>query len=972
MSPATRLPPPAGSRIDRSRPVAFTFEGRRYQGFAGDSIASALAANGVWLLSRSFKYHRPRAAVSWSGEDAGALVQVGDEPNVPADVREIESELAVSAQNYLGSLENDWASAVDRLSRFLPVGFYYKAFYRPRGIWNWWEKLIRRTAGLGRVNLEAAPGYFDKVYDFCDVAVVGAGPAGMAAAVEAAEAGAETVLIEREPSIGGSLTYARFDIEPSRSNQALEGLKGSVARNPRIRVLTRATCTGSFSDNWLSIVQANRLYKTRARSLIVATGSIDQPAVFRNNDLPGVMFATGAQRLMRHYGVPPGRTAVVLASGPAGYLAALDLAEHGVEVAAIVDTDADRPADSTVAATEARGLRVLRGQTVVEGLPSPNGRHLAGVCVRPVADASGLEVPRESIECDALCVSVGTAPAASLLWQAGAMLSFDERLCTFRLDSTPAHVLAAGSVAGAADLDTAIASGRRAAAAAAAADAGFAPNSRQEPPADATPRTEIQPVPLVPHPKGKEFIDLDEDITLDDIEHSIADGFEDLELLKRYTGVGMGPSQGRQSAIPTIRAVAQATGRRPDDLGTTTSRPPAFPEKFGHLAGRSFMPVRRTPIHRRHEEAGAQPMTAGLWIRPAYYGSPTEREAAIRREVLAVRDRVGLIDVSTLGGFEIRGPDAAAFMDRVYTMAYRRQRVGRVRYVLMTDEAGVIVDDGVAARLGPDHFYVTASTSGAEQLYPLLLWYQAQWVMDVDIADVTPAFCGLNLAGPRARAVLERLTDDLDLAPDRFPYLGVREGTVAGIPARVLRIGFVGELGYEIHAPWSQAEALWDALMLAGAPEGIAAFGVEAQRVLRLEKGHIIVGQDTDGFTYPHEANMAWALSGRKPFFVGKPAIEIMVANGVARRLVGYTVRDESLPLVEEGHLAVRGAEITGRVTSSAWSPSLERAIGLAFVAPDQADIGDVFTIKGPGGRAIPAEVVPLPFYDPDNRRQEV
>ena len=971
MSPANRLPPPAGSRIDRTRPVAVTFEGRRYQGFVGDSIASALAANGVWLLSRSFKYHRPRAAVSWSGDDAGALVQVGDEPNVPADVREVEPEMVVGAQNYLGSLESDWASAIDRLGRFLPVGFYYKAFYRPRGIWNWWEKLIRRTAGLGRVNPQAAPDYFDKAYDFCDVAVVGAGPAGMAAALEAAESGAETVLVEREPSIGGSLTYARFDIDPAPSNQALADLQRGVVGDPRIRVLTRATCTGWFSDNWLSIVRGNRLYKTRARSVVVATGSIDQPAVFRNNDLPGVMFATGAQRLIRHYGVLPGRTAVVLASGPPGYLAALDLAEHGVDVAAIVDPDARRPADSTIAAARARGLRILRGHAVVEGIRSSDGRHLAGVRVGPVGGASGVGEPREAIECDALCVSVGTAPAAALLWQAGAALRFDEGLGTFRLESTPPHALAAGSVAGAADLDGAIASGRRSGRAA-AADAGFAPGVRRELPAEPAPRTDIPPVPLVPHPKGKEFVDLDEDITLQEIEHSIAEGFEDLELVKRFTGAGMGPSQGRQSAVPTIRAVARVTGRRPDELGTTTTRPPAFPEKFGHLAGRSFMPVRRTPIHHRHEEAGAQPMTAGPWVRPAYYGSPTDREAAIRREVLAVRDRVGLIDVSTLGSFEIRGPDAAAFMDRVFTMAYRRQRVGRVRYVLKTDEAGVIVDDGVAARLGRDHFYVTASTSGAEQMYPLLLWYQAQWVMDVDIADVTPAYCGLNLAGPRSRAVLERLTDDLDLAPDRFPYLAVRQGTVAAIPARVLRIGFVGELAYEIHAPWSQAEALWDALMLAGAPEGIAAFGVEAQRVLRLEKGHIIVGQDTDGLTHPHEANMAWALSGRKLFFVGKPAIEIMAASKLSRRLVGYTVRDESLPLAEEGHLVVRGAEITGRVTSSAWSPSLERAIGLAYVAPDQADIGHVFTIKGPGGRLVPAEVVPLPFYDPDDRRQEV
>ena len=441
--------------------------------------------------------------------------------------------------------------------------------------------------------------------------------------------------------------------------------------------------------------------------------------------------------------------------------------------------------------------------------------------------------------------------------------------------------------------------------------------------------------------------------------------------MKRYSTIGMGPSQGRHSALNAARLTAEATGQDIEAVGHTTSRPPFTAEKIGVLAGRGFEPVRLTAMHHRHIEFGARMMPAGLWMRPAYYGAKAERERMIREEALAVRNNVGMIDVSTLGGIEVCGPDAAELLERLYTFAYKKQEVGRSRYVLMTDEAGVIIDDGVACRLHDEHFYVTATTSGVDNVYRSMLWRNAQWRLDVVVTNVTAAFAGVNVAGPRSREVLQRLAD-IDLSRQAFPYLGVRTGDVAGIPARLMRVGFVGELGYEIHVPASQGEALWDALMEAGKPEGIRPFGVEAQRLLRLEKGHIIVSQDTDGLTTPSEADMAWAISRRKPYFVGGRSIAIQDRNGLQRKLVGFAIDDKNAPIPEECHLTLKENEIVGRVTSAAWSDTLKQTIGLAYVHPDQTGIGASFDIKFAGGRIVEGQVAKLPFYDPDGARQEM
>jgi len=966
---AHRLPAPAGLWIDRGRPVRFRFEGRAYQGYAGDTIASALAANGVKVLSRSFKYHRPRGILTMAGQDANTLVQLEHEPNALADRHPITEGLEVRAQNVFGSLHRDWGALLGTISRFMPVGFYYRAFFRPRGIFERvWEPLFRKTTGLGAVNLKAPHGYYDKAYGFYDVAVVGGGPAGMSAALAAARAGASVLLVEENPALGGALGYARFD----RDGLGLRGeLVGEIEAEPGIQVMTGALCNGWFADNWLPVIRGNRLYKIRAREVVLAAGALEQPAVFRNNDLPGVMMGSAAQRLIRLYGVRPGARAVVATGNRFGYEVALDLAEAGVEVAAVVDQRLAPEPDAAMRAVQERGLRVLLGHAVVEAVPAPGQRGVTAAVIDSIVGEGRVAGQRESIPCDTIAMSVGFTPTYQLALQAGAKLGYDDGSAIFSITGCPAHLHLAGSMNGRHDLDAVVADGRLAgwrAAQGAGFDSGAAPAA----PAAADGAGVNAPWPIFSHPKGKDFIDFDEDLQVKDIVNAAADGYSELELVKRFSTVGMGPSQGRHSALTTARLIAKASGRTVAETGVTTARPPFAGEKLGVLAGRSFEPERFTAMHHRHLELGAQMMTAGLWWRPGYYGPKARRDDCIRAESLAVRENVGLIDVSTLGGLEIRGPDAAEFLNRIYTFEYLKQPLGRARYVLMTNEAGTIIDDGVACRFRDDHFYVTATTSGAERVYLSMLWWNAQWRLQVDISHVTAAYAAINLAGPKAREVLAKVTDDVDLSPEAFPYMGLREGRVGGVPARLIRIGFVGELGYEVHVPMSQGEALWDAVMDAGREFGIKPFGLEAQRVLRLEKGHIIIGQDTDAMTFPHEVDMAWAIAKKKPFFVGGRSIEQRLRQPMKRKLVGFTIEDSDISAPDESNVVLRGGEVVGFVTSVARSPALGKVIGLAYVHPDDAELGKTIQIKLDSGQVVEATVASPQFYDPDNTRQEM
>lgn len=948
-----RLPAPFGTRIDRTRPLRFSFEGKSFDAYAGDCIASALAASGQWMLSRSFKYHRPRGVFSMNGAEANTLVQLPSEPNVAADRTPVSEGLQVRAQNVNGSLAHDRDAIIDRFGRFLPVGFYYRTFMGPRrDSWlKFWEPIIRRKAGLGIVDTRAAQRHFDKSHLHCDVLVVGAGPAGLNAAIAAAEAGADVVLCDENPEIGGSLTYGRHD--PAM----LADLTARSEELSNLRIMTGTLCNGWYEDNWLPLIQGDRLYRIRAREVILATGAIGQPAIFRNNDLPGIMLGSAAQRLIRHYGVRPGQKAVVLTGNDEGYAIALDLVKAGVSVMLVADPRSGGVPGPLEAELHGKGVAIQKAVTVeaAEG----RGGHLARV-----------RIGGRWVECDLLTISVGEVPAWQLSCQAGAKVGYDDVTGSMTLTLAQGSVQLAGSVAGDHGLEGAVAGGRRAAAIALQRLSHVV--SQDAVLSKAKPSCPAHVQPILANAKGRDFVDFDEDLQVKDLHNAIKDGYREIELVKRFTTVGMGPSQGRHSALATARIVAEATDRTVAEVGITTARPPVGPETLGVLAGHHEVLERRTALHARHLALNAAMKPVGAWWRPYFYGDPKSAQKAIRDEIMAVREGVGLLDVSTLGKLELRGPDAGEFLDRLYTMAHTNQPVGRVRYCLMLNEMGSVVDDGVAYRLADDRFYVTATTGAVARVYADMLFWNAQWRLKVDVLNLTGAFCGLNVTGPKARSVLEALSGDINFSREAFPYLTGREGVVAGVPVRVMRIGFTGELSFELHCPSSVAPALWDAVMEAGKPHGLKPYGLEASRILRLEKGHILIGQDTDAITTPDELGFGWAVSKKKPFFVGKRSIEMRARLGQARKLVGLQFPAGAKDIPGESCLVLRGNDPVGQITSIGFSPTLGCSIALAYVHVDDAVEGSRVMVKCRNGALVDVPVVGHAFFDPTNARQEM
>lgn len=956
-----RLDPVAGEWIDRSRTLAFRFEGERYEGLAGDTVSSALLASGVTLLGRSFKYHRPRGVLSFANHDVNALVQAGAVPNVRADVTALVDGMELAAVNTFGGLRGDRARIMDWLSAFLPVGFYYKAFYSKR----WfpiWERMFRRAAGLGRVEPLAARVKTAKRYAFCDVLVVGAGPSGLSAALAAAQAGANVVLVDENARCGGSGFYNRAADDAQR--MAVEALVQEVQAHPRVSVRCSTFAAGYYADHWVPLVDDRRMTKLRARAVVFCTGAYEQPAVFRNNDLPGVMLASAAQKLIYRYAVKPFNRVVVLAANADAYRAALDFSTCGIEVAAIVDLRPQGEASALGEKVKARGIAAHPGHFIV----AARGRKaLSGVELAALGEAS----PARHIACDGLAMSVGYAPAANLLYQAGTHMRYEQALEQFVPSALPKGIFAAGKVNGVYDLGNRLRDGANAGANA-ARFLGFAAAAAPAP-LSGEPSSPNHPYPIFAHSNGKNFVDFDEDIVLADLHNAAQEGFDNIELLKRFTTVGMGPSQGKHSNMNAVRVLARLRGEPIEAVGATTARPFFHPVPLAILSGRAFHAERVTAIHRRHERLGAPFMPAGQWWRPEYYPvAGKDRERCIQEEAAAVRSAVGLIDVGTLGKIEISGPDAAELLERVYTGRFANLRPGMTRYGLMLDEAGVVIDDGVIARLGDDRFYFTTTTSGSAVVYRELARLNAIWQLECGIVNLTGHLCAVNLAGPRSRQLLSRLTPS-DLSEPRFPYLGVHDLEVAGIAVRAMRVGFVGELGYELHVRSDRAGELWDALLAAGGEFGIRPFGVEAQRLLRLEKAHLIVGQDTDGLTTPFEAACGWAVKMEKPFFVGQRSLRILQKKPLRQILAGF----ELLPAanagrVLESHLVIERGEMAGRVTSVAWSGTLSKHIGLAMLRPDLAGLGSQFTIRGSDGAMIEAQVVRTPFYDADGGRQKL
>jgi sarcosine oxidase subunit alpha len=897
--------------------VTFTFQGRPITAIAGQTIAAALYAAGQRIFTRSFKYHRPRGLFCLAGDCPGCLMRVDDRPNVRTCIEPAQDGQVVSPQNVWPALGFDLLRVFDRLDRFLPVGFYYKRFHKPRWLWPVFEKIIRHIAGLGFIDPHTEPHVETEVeYLHTDVCVVGGGPAGLAAAQGAAEAGAGVLLVERLPRLGGHLLYA------GRSAERLEPLLAQVRSHVSVRILCDATAFGLYEGNLLGVVQGQRLVKVRARQIIGCTGARQQPFVFHNNDLPGVLLGDGVLRLARLYGVRAGRRAVVFTENEQGHKLADELDDMGIEVAAVVDL---RPAPS--AHTERPGNRLVLMSSII--LRARGNTHLKAVRVAQLDEHGTVDLRTEQeIDCDLLCLASNRVPAKEL-------------------HSQGQRTVGSGQWAAKTD-----GSGIR------GQESGVSEPGISSPPTANCPLPTFLPTAHDSR-DGKRFVCLCEDVTQKDLEQAVAEGFDHIETLKRYSTVNMGPCQGKVCASAAAAVCARATGRDLGAVGTTTSRPPAVSVELGVLAAGQHHPVRRTPLHHWHREAGARWLDAGQWKRPESYGDPAA-------EVRAVRSGIGLIDVSTLGKFEVIGPDAATLLERVYLNRWADLKVDRSRYGAMCTEEGILFDDGVGARLGAEQFYLTATTGNADAVVSWLELWKESWRLDAVILNQTSALAAMNLAGPRARAVLSRVAR-FDVSAKTFPYQAVREGEVAGVPCRLLRLGFVGELGYEIHCPSSYAWHVWESLLDAGREFGLRPFGVEAQRILRLEKGHLILGQDTDALSNPLEAGLEWLVHFDKPSFHGREPLLRLRAMGARARLVGFQLEADGRP-PEEGCQVVERGHPVGRVTSIRHSPTLRRNIGLAWLPSTSAGVGKRFLIRS-GGTDVPALVAALPFYDPQGLR---
>lgn len=953
MSEVSETPLRLGLFTNPNSPFTFTFQGRPIHALAGQSIAAALYAAGVRIFTRSFKYHRPRGLFCVSGECPNCLMEVDGRPNVRTCMEPAQPGQVVRSQNAWPTLNFDVLRIVDHLDWFLPVGFYYKRFHKPKWFWPLLEPVIRRLAGLGRIDVSRVPqAQTDLEHHQVDVCVVGGGPAGLAAALAAADAQASVLLLERLPRPGGHLLYEPpgfVDREPL----------DKVVSHPGVQVRCNTTVFGLYEGNLLAAFQGDRLLKIRARQVIIATGARQRPLLFQNNDLPGIFLSRGILRLARLHGVQAGQRAVVVSDSADGLLHARALQSLGIEIAALVRSCGPAVAPRS---PDSSSLPTIHGVVC-----AAHGRHRLKAISIARADSPGKSPYR--IDCDVLALASNLVPANELLHQGG--MRFDYQGGNWRPLCNVPGLHAAGGAAGTFALAAQELEGRLRGAEA-AASLGYAvdslPDYRREWEAmsssiladaqAAIPNS--QPTPR------KSFVCLCEDVSAKDLYQAIGEGFDGIETLKRYSTATMGVCQGKM-CTQNVRAIcAQATGRDLDTVGTPTSRPPVVPVELCVLAAGQQHRIRRTPMHHWHEAAGARWMDAGLWKRPESYGDAVT-------EVRAVRTAAGLIDVSTLGKIELIGRDAVRLLERIYLNRWADLKVGRVRYGVMCTEEGILFDDGVAARRGPDHYYLTATTGNAESVWQWLAMWQATWGMDVTVVNQTAAVAAMNLAGPKAREVLGRLTH-VDLSPGAFPYLALREGTVAGVPCLLFRIGFVGELGYEIHCPAALAGYLWEALAEAGKDFGLSPFGVEAQRLLRLEKGHLIIGVDTDALSNPLEAGLDWLVHFDKPSFLGREPLLRLKARGPRSRLVGFrllaaTHLPEDLRDLE-GCQVVQAGKPVGRVTSARHSPTLGYSLGLAWVPVARAEPGQGFQIRCQE-RDLDAEVVPLPFYDPQMHRQK-
>ena len=1021
-----------GGRIDRTRPLNFSFDGRSYTGFAGDTLASALLANDVHLMARSFKYHRPRGVLAAGAEEPNALVTVRRDsrrytPNVRATQIELYEGLEAHSQNRWPGLAFDVGAVNDLIAPFIPAGFYYKTFMWPRRAWRGvYEPRIRAAAGLGRAPREPDPDRYAARYAHCDVLVVGAGPAGLAAASAAAQLGARVILCDEQADLGGSLLadgpHAPALIEGRTAVEWLAQTLGTLAASPQVRLLPRTTAFGYFPHNILGLneratdhlpdpdpdLPRERQWQVRAREVVLAAGAIERPLVFPGNDRPGIMLAGAARTWLNRYGVRAGRRAVVVTAVDEAYTTAIELQQSGILIATIADVR--REESPCAARARAAGITVTTGATI---LGTHGRRRVEAVTLGQIED--GGPITRSLQPCDLVLMSGGSTPSVHLYSQSRGKLRWDEPLQAFLPGAPAERVRSAGACRGIFALAAVIADGATAGAAAAreatdparkgvcpsggllrkAEDATKPVNSVSTPPrsppshpSSPTPSTRSAlpasglagALPRAKGSRGRAFVDWQNDVTTKDLQLAAREGFRSIEHVKRYTTTGMATDQGKTSNLNALGIVARTLGKSLPDVGLTTFRMPYTPVSFGAFAGPArgalFDPVRTTPMHGWAAGRGAVFEDVGMWKRARYFPRDGEdMHAAVVRECVAVRTHCGIFDASTLGKIEVVGKDAVTFMNRLYVNAWDRLAVGRARYGLLLRDDGFVYDDGVVARIAEDRFHVTTTTGGAPRVLALMEDYlQTEWSeLSVWLTSTTEQWAVIAVQGPNARRVLADLVN-IDIAAAAMPHMSAASGRICDVPMRLFRVSFTGELGFEVNVPADFGPAVWEGIFKAGERQGITPYGTESMHVMRAEKGYIIVGQDTDGTVTPDDTGLGWAIGKNKPDFVGKRSLQRPAMQSADRRqLVGLATRDPHVVL-EEGAQVMQEprspapARPLGHVTSSYHSAVLARSIALALVAGGRSRMGQTLYVPQHGA-IVAVEVTSPVFYDPKGAR---
>jgi methylglutamate dehydrogenase subunit C len=976
-----------GGLIDRARPLSFRFDGAADQGYAGDTLASALLANGKRLIGRSFKYHRPRGLLTAGSEEPNALVELRQgarrEPNTRATTIELFQGLEADSQNRWPSLGFDLMAVNSLLSPLFVAGFYYKTFMWPAALWEkLYEPFIRRAAGLGRASLAPDPDHYEKAHAFCDVLVIGGGPAGLSAALAAGRAGARVILCDEDFLLGGRLNAERCAIDDKPGAEWARQAVAELASMPDVRLMARTTVFGAYDSGVFGAVERvadhlpeppphqprQRLWRIVVRRAILAAGAIERPLVFGGNDRPGVMLGGATRTYLNRYGVTPGRRVAIFTNGDDGWRTAEDLGAHGVEIVAIVDS---RPAEARPDRS-LKDARVFFGASVVA---TRGGRDVGAITIR---EANGR---MSTIAVEALAMSGGWNPSLALSTHLGGKPRWSEELLAHIPGDVPPTMQVVGAAAGAMTLAAALRQGDEAGAAAASA------LGRKTPPR-ATYQADDEPAAVsalwhVAHSRGKAFVDFQHDVTTDDIALSVREGYRSSELLKRYTTLGMATDQGKTSALAGHAIAAALTQRTIPEMGAIAPRPPYTPVALGAFAGRhrgkEFRPTRRTAGHAWAAEQGATFIESGDWLRAQYFAKPGERDwlETVSREVKAVRGGVGVCDVSTLGKIDIQGADAGGFLDRVYVNTFSSLAVGKARYGLMLREDGLVLDDGTSARLGPEHFVMSTTTANAGRVMQHLEFCrQVLWPdLDVQLASVTEQWAQYSIAGPRARDLLRKLLgDSLDLSDTNFPYMAARAFAWRGVSARLFRISYSGELAYELAVPACYGEACIRAIMEAGGDLDVTPYGLEALGVMRIEKGHV-AGAEINGTTTAADLGLGRMVSKKKDFIGRVLSTRPGLTDPARPTLIGLKPCDRKARLRAGAHLLPLGAAPSfdmdqGHITSVAFSPMLDHWIGLALLSYGPQRMGEKIRVYDAlRNNDLEAEVCAPVFFDPEGAR---